>query len=879
MKKLLLYFLFFSAASQAQIVNIPDANFKAKLLSSSPSNTIARNAQGMHIAVDANADGEIQLAEAQLVGALFVNNSSIENLEGVQSFTNMTRLSCDVNALLSLDVSGMNNLQQLSASLNPSLATLNITGCSSLTNLTVSSCALTSLDASGLTSLINLTCYSNPLTTLDVSGCSALFDLDAYNCQLTALDFSGLNALKRLNAENNQLTVLNLSGCTNLQELIVRNNQLTQLELSNLGLIQTMLYLDVRYNSLTSFTVNNCNIMYFNAQYNQLTALDLSTCRVDDLDVSYNNLQSFTPPQIGSNSRIMVAHNQLTDVDVSGVTFYQSAILDVSNNNLNTINLGNASGLGQLRLSYNSLQTIDMTGCSATLDLVELSNNPSLETVFAKNGSNNEDFFFGGDDNLIFVCVDEMQLQDTQQRLNIYGLTNAVASPYCFFQPGGNFNTITGNITYDIDNNGCDSTDPDQPYVKLNLTTGGNNYAVFTSPDGTYNNFGLTGTFNISVAMENASLFTITPPLATIVFGDNNNNITTQDFCITANGLQNDLETVIVPIAPARPGFDAIYQIIYKNKGNQVLSGSVDFTYQENELDFVNASTTPDAQTAGSLSWNFSNLYPFESRSIEVRLNVNSPQETPAVNIGDQLGFHAQANPVGGDVTPGDNTFSFKQTVIGSYDPNDITCLEGEHVNPTEIGKYLHYNINFENTGTAAAENIVVVDMIDLTKFDVSTLQVLNASHPMTPRITNGKVEFIFEGINLGASEHGNVTFKIKTKNTLVTGNSVSQKADIYFDYNFPVATNVAMTTFDTLGTDNVVLDDDISIYPNPTKGLVNIKSDSEIKSVELFDVQGRQLLRKNNVETLNISTYTSGVYFIKVATYKGFKTQKLIKQ
>ncbi|AWA28679.1 hypothetical protein HYN48_00475 [Flavobacterium magnum] len=813
MKKLLLYFLFFSAASQAQIVNIPDPNFKADLINKG---------------IDLNSDGDIQVSEAEAVTSLGMVDLNISSLEGIQSFVNLTSLTCYNLNLTALDVSGLTHLGELNCGHNAAMTSLNLSGCTSLANCRASNCALTSLDTSGLIHLYNL----------DVS--------------------------------NNQLTSLNLAGWVSSDGgyLLARYNQLTSVDASDMG---NLIMLDFSHNALTTLDVTGTNVSTDIAlSYNHLTSLDLSNSPIQGVDASHNNLASISLNPNTQYNHLWLDNNQLVNLDVSGLYVRD---LNANHNNLTSINF-QGTRIYTVYLNGNNFQTVDLSGAIRINSFcsIDIDSNPYLETFFAKNG-NSDYLSFIGDFSLEYVCIDESDL------IGGSSPPNAVFSPYCIFTPGGNYNTITGNVTFDADNNGCDNTDPDQPYVKLNLTSGNNIYSVFTTPDGNFNYFGQTGMFNVGLAMENASLFTITPPLATIVFGTNNNNLTTQDFCITATGIQNDLETIIVPLSPVRPGFDATYKIICKNKGNQILSGNVDFTYQENELDYVNASTAPDVQTAGSLSWNFSSLYPFESRSVEVRLHVNSPQETPSVNIGDQLSFSVQANPVSGDITPDDNTFSFRQTVIGSYDPNDITCLEGEHVNPTEIGNYLHYNINFENIGTAAAENIVVKDMIDLTRFDISSLQILNASHPMTPRITNGKVEFIFEGINLGASEHGNVAFKIKTKNTLVTGNSVSQKADIYFDYNFPVATNVAVTTFDTLGTDNVVLDDDISIYPNPTKGLVNIKSDSEIKSVELFDVQGRQLLRKNNVETLNISTYTCGVYFIKVATYKGFKTQKLIKQ
>jgi hypothetical protein len=66
------------------------------------------------------------------------------------------------------------------------------------------------------------------------------------------------------------------------------------------------------------------------------------------------------------------------------------------------------------------------------------------------------------------------------------------------------------------------------------------------------------------------------------------------------------------------------------------------------------------------------------------------------------------------------------------------------------VGKELHYMIRFENTGTASAVNIVVKDMIDMDKFDISSLVPLEwKSSVYVTRISIGnKVEFIFENIN-----------------------------------------------------------------------------------------------------------------------------------
>ena len=50
---------------------------------------------------------------------------------------------------------------------------------------------------------MGLYCYSNQLESLDVSGCTALTELSCYSNQLTSLDVSANTALTELYCENN----------------------------------------------------------------------------------------------------------------------------------------------------------------------------------------------------------------------------------------------------------------------------------------------------------------------------------------------------------------------------------------------------------------------------------------------------------------------------------------------------------------------------------------------------------------------------------------------------------------------------------------------------------------------------------------------------
>ncbi|MBL0100423.1 MAG: hypothetical protein IPP49_10605 [Saprospiraceae bacterium] len=171
-------------------------------------------------------------------------------------------------------------------------------------------------------------------------------------------------------------------------------------------------------------------------------------------------------------------------------------------------------------------------------------------------------------------------------------------------------------------------------------------------------------------------------------------------------------------------------------------------------MDYVTTTQTADQIADGIVSWNFTDLQPFEKREITVTLRVNRPTDTPAVNAGDKLYLSAAIS---------DNVFTLENTVVGSYDPNDKTCLQGDRVKPDMVGEYVDYLIRFENTGNYAAENIVVKDIIDTTWFDVSSLQITYASHEVYARIEGNKVEFIFETSRClfdDANNDGFITFK-----------------------------------------------------------------------------------------------------------------------
>ncbi|WP_291133235.1 DUF7619 domain-containing protein [Flavobacterium sp. UBA7682] len=613
--------------------------------------------------------------------------------------------------------------------------------------------------------------------------------------------------------------------------------------LTGIEAFNNLIYLDCSYNQLSSLNVSNLtNLNNLNCRYNQLQSLlNISNCiSLIQLACDNNQLMSFDVNNLTNLKNLFCFENQLSNLDVSTLTSLnnlgcsdnQLTLLNIKNNNSSWLNLG---------FDYNP--------------------------------------------NLLYVCADEQDLSFVQQKISSYGYTNCHVNSYCSFTPNGLYYTIQGNSKFDMDNNGCEINDIVVPNLKIAITNGSFTGNIIANATGNYAIPMQAGNHILTPQLENPTYFNISPSSSTVTFPTSASPFV-QNFCVTPNGTHNDLEVIILPIGPTRPGFDSQYKIIYKNKGNTTQSGSISMYYDDTILQLVTANPSTSSQGADLLSWNFNNLLPFESREISVILNLNSPLETPPVNAGNGLLFSATA--VGDtDETPEDNTANLNQTVVNSFDPNDKTCIQGTWLPLEFVGEYVHYIIRFENNGTFAAENVVVKDIIDLTKFDMATLVPLSGSHSFVTRIINtNQVEFIFENINLpfdDANNDGYVAFKIKTKTTFLDLETFSNAASIYFDYNAPIVTETYTTTFyNPLNNSDFSFTTLYSLSPVPTKNVLNITAKESVvmTSVNIYNTLG-QLVQVNTDpnETIDVSGLQRGSYFIKIISDRGSATGKFIKE
>jgi len=81
-----------------------------------------------------------------------------------------------------------------------------------------------------------------------------------------------------------------------------------------------------------------------------------------------------------------------------------------------------------------------------------------------------------------------------------------------------------------------------------------------------------------------------------------------------------------------------------------------------------------------------------------------------------------------------------------------------------------------------------------------------------------------------------------------------------------------------TVGVNEYQLEN-INIYPNPSLATLHIASQTKINTLSISNIIGEQILfiEDFNANTIDLSSFENGVYFINISTYKGTHIEKII--
>ncbi|MBC3757717.1 T9SS type A sorting domain-containing protein [Hyunsoonleella sp. SJ7] len=357
---------------------------------------------------------------------------------------------------------------------------------------------------------------------------------------------------------------------------------------------------------------------------------------------------------------------------------------------------------------------------------------------------------------------------------------------------------------------------------------------------------------------------------------------------LMAQGNCSDIAVYLTSQASPRPGFDYINYLVVKNKGaNTTESGSVEFT-SDGALNFIEATGVDAGNTITNTSTgfilNFNDLEVGEEENVKIKMNV--PVPTPLGTLLTNTAMY-----LGSDILDDNNSSTLKETVIGSYDPNDILESHGPEIVHSEFTSddYLYYTIRFQNVGTADAINVSIDNTLN-ADLDESTIQMLSGSHTNVFTRTGSQLNWQFGDIHLPSEDmdepnsHGYVYYKIKPKAGYAVGDIIPNTAEIYFDFNPAVITNTFETEFIATLSNSGRQQVEFSMHPNPASSVVELQvhHNTNDLDVAIYSIQGKKVLSitlesTNKPARIDVSKLSEGLYFFTVNDGFAETTKKLV--
>lgn len=905
-----LFSILFSLSFYAQIVNIPDADFKNYLLNHPD-------------VIDTNSDNEIQVSEAENFTGDFIINTDylVDDFTGLEAFINLNKLQITALEPTVFDISNNTALTEFvcEGSVFPS------TGLSSNVNLT--KLVLTGdignmpshLD---LTTNINLTyvnCEMNGFSdntvdgirTIDLSNCSNLTYLNCGMTYIEDIDLSANGLLETLKLYETGIYDLDLSNNTNLIQLNLdamqylsnlnlknTNNQNVDLALSNFSSPQlTSVCLDDVNNSLATLIQNQTtqNINFFDA------ACPVAESLVTIPDTAFLGALLSHTPVIDTNSDGLI---QISEAEAtSSLSLNNTSISDLTGLEA-FINLTN------FILSYsNDIAELDLSN-AVSLTQFDIYNNASLSCINLKNGNN-----INVDDgnshlenlpNLQSVCLDDISYEP-------YVVVGGNVASYTLINDWSTANcSVTAPIVYIPDANFKAGIIASPNFVsngdqEVQVSEALNTNDIVIDPS--YQITDLTGieafTNAQNVSIINNTITTINLTNLTSLFSLNlgNNAVNTVDLSNNSDlqelNLSNNLLTEIDLSFQAYP------------------FSSLDLSNNPN-LVYINFKNGVNADYSGDYSMlNFSNLPNLTTVCVDDIANTTLTDYILA-SVGHDVTFVDDCNSV---IDAPDN--NFRNALLG-HSPNIDKNNDG-FIQKSEALAY---------TGTL---NIWESDIYDLTGIEnfvnVTNIFCWNNFLTTIDLSQNVALEYLYcssnELISLDVTGNPNLE-KLLCHNNQLTTLDVSANPNLYRllcggntnlnDINLKNGNNPALlqspvSNFENLPSLASVCVDDLAytdltnfilaevghtvtfmdncatasidnvnnapihINPNIVTNELKITLNQSIKSVLIYDYLGKLVLKESKT-TIAVAHLSKGIYFVKIITNEGQKeTLKFIKK
>lgn len=449
------------------------------------------------------------------------------------------------------------------------------------------------------------------------------------------------------------------------------------------------------------------------------------------------------------------------------------------------------------------------------------------------------------------------------------------------------FNTISGTLYHDENLN--NQHDPSERLMDRHfthdVTSGG---SAISKADGKYE-LNLFKPDNYFLYPSPLKYFTTSPAMHYVPITAADQKDSLNDFPFSASGTNHDLQIFLNPVTKIVPGNNAIMEIHYKNRGTIGETPVIVF-YPDTGMTFISSNPSPSFVYTDSVIWNSSNLNPMDEGTILLNMELSS---TLAMN--ENLVPVAGIFPVITDAFTPDNFSASYLLTENVQSPLSISVNRTELLNTEMISPpYLDYIIHFQNTGQDTINYVKVLTNLD-ANLDISTFEFISASHPFHINYYNHSrlLDFRYSSMQLIDSltneplSHGYIHYRIKPVQNLVTGDSIVSMANIYFQNQHPVSTNIAITQIIINTSVKENEEKSISIYPNPASTGCHVElfldNPSDVNMI-LTDLLGKTIYTNSLFgqagvfkHYINISHLAKGIYTLKIKVDKQEYLRKLV--
>jgi uncharacterized repeat protein (TIGR01451 family) len=462
-------------------------------------------------------------------------------------------------------------------------------------------------------------------------------------------------------------------------------------------------------------------------------------------------------------------------------------------------------------------------------------------------------------------------------------------------------NCYAGYVFCDVNNNGVmnagESPIPFAPVYIGNATSGNTNVIVYTDSTGYFSYCGQFNSSNTVTAWLNAQWlgyqgYTATNTVLTLV-GSTSANPIPGYFAVNCGGTGcADLWSTVTPWIGYFQNTTAHIRLNWGNYGPSAPGSYVlTFTFPSGVTPIVSSIQYPGYSINGNtITWNLNSSSTNFSMNDVISFNVPGGLLNGALHY-----YTSTITPVSQtDCNDANNAGSLLQILGNSYDPNDKIVQRSEmYTNSPFPVEYLDanvlddlvYRIRFQNTGTAPAQNIYILDTLS-SNLDWSTFQLIESTHPMqVVNLGNGQMRFEFPQIWLADSttnepeSHGHLIYRIRENFGCVPGVEIENTAHIFFDWNEAIVTNTTYNINEFFGGLSKESALDLTVLPNPTSNFVNVELQGEF-SYNLCDLEGRRVSFGSAKDTvqLQMNDLKSGIYLLHVNTTSGSETIRIVK-